>query len=548
MLTHLTIQHFVLIDKLDLSFDKGLSVFTGETGAGKSILLDALSLVLGTRGETRFVRKGEKQAIISATFHLNKNHPVHEILTEQGLESDEELILRRTLSTDGKSKAFINDQPVGLALLKNVGELLVEIHGQFATHGLLNPATHRLTLDTYGHLEKEVKSVQKAWEAWQKRKDERILLEENLARQAEDETYLQECVDELNKLHPKVGEEEFLTKRRTTLMNAEKLGENLKNIQSLTNEEERGIIALTGRLRFYLEQAERLDESEITPLLEQADLAENALQEISEKTERLLADMGDENELSQIDDRLFALRDMARKHHVNLDELPDLTQKLQAQLNQIIHAEDEKARLMRAEEEARLAYFEEAQKLTLERQKAAQKLEKGVSVELPDLKLGKARFSTEIAKTEPSENGTDQVTFMISTNKGIDLMPLHKCASGGELARIMLALKVNLNEKEQTLIFDEIDSGISGATASAVGERLARLGENHQTLVITHSPQVAGCGKHHYRVLKEEGEKATTTSVQKLTPSERVEEVARLLSGAHITEAARAGAKELLKN
>lgn len=546
MLTHLAVQHFVLIDKLELSFDKGLSVFTGETGAGKSILLDALSLVLGARGETRFVRKGEKQAIISATFHLNKNHPVYEILSEQGLESEEDLILRRTLSADGKSKAFINDQPVGLGLLKEVGEALVEIHGQFATHSLLNPATHLTTLDSYGDLEKEVKAVQKAWKNWQSKKKERIELEENLARQMGDETYLQECVDELNKLNPKVGEEEVLVKRRTTLMNAEKLGENLKNIQSLTDEEERGVLALTGRLRFYLEQAERIDES-VSPLLEEVNTAENALAEISGKVERLLADMGDENELSEIDDRLFALRDAARKHHVGIDELPEVAQKLQKELNQIVHSEDEKATLMRAEEEARLNYFEEAKRLTLAREKSAQKLEKGVLKELPDLKLEKARFQVEMKECEPTENGVNQVTFMIATNKGADLMPLHKCASGGELARIMLALKVNLNAGNLTLIFDEIDTGISGATASAVGERLARLGENNQTLVITHSPQVAGCGKHHYRVSKEDNENATITFVQKLAPSERVEEVARLLSGAHITEAARTTAKELLK-
>ena len=546
MLTHLTVQHFVLIDKLDLSFDKGLSVFTGETGAGKSILLDALSLVLGARGETRFVRKGEKQAIISATFHLGKNHPVHEMLFEQGLESEEDLILRRSLSNDGKSKAFINDQPVGLALLKQIGEALVEIHGQFATHSLLNPVTHRKTLDDYGNLGKEVKTVQQAWNIWQEKKQERQELEENLARQAGDETYLQECVDELNKLKPKVGEEETLTKRRTALINAEKLGENLKNIQSLTDEEERGVLALVAHLRFYLEQAERLDES-AGSLLEQVDTAENALTEISEKVERLLADMGDENELAEIDDRLFALRDVARKHHVSIDELPEITEKLQKELNQIVHSEDEKARLMRAEEEARLNYFERAKTLTDARIKASQKLEKGVLEELPDLKLEKARFSVEIKETEPSENGVDQVTFMIATNKGADLMPLHKCASGGELARIMLALKVNLNAGDLTLIFDEIDTGISGATASAVGERLARLGENHQTLVITHSPQVASCGKHHYRVAKEDVENTTITSVQKLTPGERVEEVARLLSGAHITEAARNTAKELLK-
>ena len=549
MLTHLTVQHFVLIDKLDLSFDKGLSVFTGETGAGKSILLDALSLVLGARGEARFVRKGEKQAIISATFHLNKNHPACELLTEQGLESDEDLILRRTLSSDGKSKSFINDQPVGLTLLKQIGEMLVEIHGQFATHGLLNPTTHRLTLDSYGHLEKELKATQKAWENWQEKKKARQELEEALTRQAGDEAYLQECVNELNKLYPKIGEEEILTKRRTTLMNAEKLGENLKNIQGLTDEEERGALALTSRIRFYLEQAERLAENEISPLLEQIDVAENALTEISGQTERLLSDMGDENELTEIDDRLFSLRDLARKHHVTLDELPDLAQKLQKELDQIVHGEDQKAELMRQEEAARLSYFEEAKKLTSARQKAAQKLEKGVSAELPDLKLEKARFAVEIKETEPSENGLDQITFLIATNKGTDLMPLHKCASGGELARIMLALKVNLNlDDRMTLIFDEIDTGISGATASAVGERLARLGENHQTLVITHSPQVAGCGKHHYRVSKEEAENTTITSVQSLTPSERVEEVARLLSGAHITDAARSTAKELLIN
>ena len=470
------------------------------------------------------------------------------MLSEQGLESDEDLILRRTLSIDGKSKAFINDQPVGLGLLKEVGETLVEIHGQFATHSLLNPATHRTTLDSYGNLEKEVKSVQKAWKDWQEKKRERIELEENLAHQMGDETYLQECVDELNKLKPKAGEEETLTKRRTTLMNAEKLGENLKNIQNLTDEEERGILALAARLRFYLEQAERLDETEISPLLDEVDTAENALSEISGKVERLLADMGDENELAEIDDRLFALRDVARKHHVGIDELPEVAEKLQKELNQIVHSEDEKALAMRAEEESRLVYLQLAKELTKARQKTAQKLEKGVLTELPDLKLEKARFHVEIKEVEPNENGVDQVTFMIATNKGADLMPLHKCASGGELARIILALKVNLNGGNLTLIFDEIDTGISGATASAVGERLARLGENNQTLVITHSPQVAGCGKHHYCVAKKDAENATITSVIKLTSAERVEEIARLLSGVHITEAARSTARELLKN
>ena len=330
-------------------------------------------------------------------------------------------------------------------------------------------------------------------------------------------------------------------------MNAEKLGESLKNAQNILDEEERGALGLVGHLRFYLEQAERFNEAEIKPLMESTEMAESALQEISQRVEYLLSDMGNENELTEIDDRLFALRDVARKHHVSLDELPDLADKLQDELNQIVHAEDKKAELMRAEEEARINYDEAAKTLTKARQKAATALQKSVTNELPDLKLEKARFNVDITECEPSENGVDQITFMIATNKGMDLMPLHKCASGGELARIMLALKVNLNEGNQTLIFDEIDTGISGATASAVGERLARLGEKHQTLVITHSPQVAGCGKHHYRVAKADTDEATVTSVQKLTPGERVEEVARLVSGAHITEAARTTAKELLK-
>ncbi len=548
MLTHLNVQNFILIDKLDLSFEKGLSVFTGETGAGKSILLDALSLVLGARGENRFVRKGEKQAVLSATFHLNKNHPVHDRLSEQGLESDEDLILRRTLSADGKSKAFINDQPVGLALLKEVGELLVEIHGQFATHSLLNPASHRITLDVYGQLEKELDEVQKAWQLWQERKKERVALEENLAHQAGEESYLQEAVDELDRLKPKAGEEEYLTNRRIALMNAEKLGETLKNIQSLADEEDQGAIALVSKMRLYLEQAERLAEKEAEPLLAELEQADSALQEISQRIEKWLADMGDETELAQIDDRLFALRDVARKHHVSLNELPELAHKLQKELDQIVHAEDQKADLMRQEEEAKIAYLEKAKTLSKERHRVAEKLQDEVILELPALKLEKARFTADIKEVEASETGIDQITFLIATNKGADLLPLHKCASGGELARFMLALKVNLNQSDGlTLIFDEIDTGISGATASAVGERLARLGEKHQTLVITHSPQVAGCGKHHYRVMKEEQEESTVTLVNKLTPTERVEEIARLLSGTHITDAARITAKELLE-
>ena len=551
MLTHLTIQNFVLIDKLDLSFDKGLTVFTGETGAGKSILLDALSLVLGARSENRFVRKGTSQAVLSATFHLNKNHPVHTLLAEQGLESEEDLILRRTLTSDGKSKSFINDQPVGLSLLKTVGEQLVEVHGQFATHGLLNPATHRLTLDTYGNLEKELHDLQKAWKIWQERKKERQELENVLAQKKDDETYLKESVDELIKLNPKAEEEEYLKQRRTKLMNVEKLAEILKTVQSYTDEEDRGTIALVTHIRSYLEQAEHLAESEIKPLLKGIEEVDDLLQDLSKNVEHLLAEMENENDLGLIDDRLFALRDIARKHHVEINELPELTQKLQAELNQIEHGEDKRIDLMHQEECARLTYLDVAKNLSKKRLSAAEKLEKSVSKELPALKLEKACFKVDVKhleENEASENGLDQITFLITTNKGTDLMPLHKCASGGELSRFMLALKVNLNQTNGlTLIFDEIDTGISGATASAIGERLACLGTTHQTLVITHSPQVAGCGKHHYLVTKKEQEETTVTSVEKLSLAERVEEIARLLSGKNITDSARTTAKELLK-
>ena len=431
MLTHLGIQNFILIDQLNLSFDKGLSVFTGETGAGKSILLGALSLVLGARGETRFVRKGQKQAVVSATFFLDKKHAVFNLLEEQGLIPEDELILRRVLTDDGKSKAFINDQPVGLALLKNVGDQLVEIHGQFATHSLLNPTTHRTTLDAYGNLEKQVSLVKKEWQNWQNKKEERLALEEKLKQQATDETYLKESVEELDKLSPKAGEEEYLTKRRTTLINAEKLGQTFKNAQSLLDEEEQGILALIHRLRFCLEQAESITEKTSFPLLKELDQADDILQELSQNLEHLLVEMGDATELPRIDDRLFALRDVARKHHVTLDELPNLQEKLQKELDQIVHGEDQKTCLMRQEEEARLAYLETAKKLTELRQQTAIKLEQAIRSELPALKLEKARFQVEIIPSnEPSENGIDKITFLLATNKGADFMPLHKCASG----------------------------------------------------------------------------------------------------------------------
>lgn len=551
MLTSLNIQHFVLIDQLSLTFDKGFSVFTGETGAGKSILLDALTLVLGGRSETRFVAKNATQAVISAGFNLSAKHPAWQILDELGLAHEDELIIRRTLTKDGKSKCFVCDQPVSVGLLKTLGETLVEIHGQFATHSLLNPATHCGTLDSFGKLDGQLKKVHSLWHEWQDKKQKVQSFENQLAQQQADEDFMRTSLDELNQLNPKADEEEKLTQKRTQLMNAERIIENVKNACVLLSDEEQGILRLINRTDGQLISADKITngsfETEIQILAE----AQNLLADLSGQLEHKLNDLGDTSELPQIDERLFQLRDLARKHHVDIAELPNLKIQLEKDLRQLNNGEEELIKLKRQAEQSRLDYLTEARFLSEHRHQSAKKLAKAVMNELPDLKLEKATFEIQVQDLDESmagPNGLNQVLFMVATNKGSSLTPMHKCASGGELARFMLALKVNLADNTNTtLIFDEIDTGISGATANAVGERLSRLAEHHQTLVITHSPQVAGQGKHHYRVSKSDNDTQTITSVQKLDKTARLEELARLVSGAKITDKSRELAKELLK-
>jgi len=552
MLTALAIQHFVLIDNLSLSFDKGLSVFTGETGAGKSILLDALSLVLGARSEARFVQKGADQTVVSATFSLPKNHTAFQLLDEQGLNHDEELILRRTLTKDGKTKAFICDQPVSVGLLKSIGDTLVEIHGQFASHALLNPATHLDTLDSYGKLQKHVQEVSKAWHKYQEAQQAAIDFEQDLQKQLAEEDFLRADLDALDKLNPKEDEEEKLTKRRAELMNAEHIVENIQNACSLLGDEEQGVLHLIGKTENQLFNANKMTEGRYDNELKALADAGNILSDLSAELEHNLNDLGDTSELPQIDDRLFALRDMARKYRITIAELPAFREEVRQKLATAEHGTQKLAEMKKQAEQLRQDYALVAGALSKERHKAADALDKAVMKELPDLKLEKATFKTDISDLSLDEgeaNGLNQVVFTAATNKGSDLTPIHKCASGGELARFMLALKVNLAEDNQTtLIFDEIDTGISGATAAAVGERLARLAEKHQTLVITHSPQVAGFGKHHYLVQKADTEDKTMTSVHKLDKAGRLEEIARLVSGATVTDKSREVAKELLKN
>ena len=550
MLNHLAIQHFILIDKLDLSFNDGLSVFTGETGAGKSILLDALSFALGSRSETRFIQKGADKATVSATFSLPKDHPARTLLSEQDLDADDELILRRTLTNDGKSKAYICDQPVSLSLLKTIGETLVEIHGQFATHSLLNPATHLTTLDIYGHLQQEVSEVKNAWDSWQKARHDVILFEQELNTHLAEQEFLQNSLQDLEMLKPQENEEESLISRRTTLMNAERIIDNIKNAVELLNNDEQGILRLLSKTSSQLAHADELTQGSFENSLKNLTDAENILSDLSFDLEHQLADLGDTSELPAIDDRLFALRDMARKHHVEINELPALIDKLRIQLDTVHNGTEHLTALKKEQENARLNYLHVAESLSQKRHKAATELTQAVTQELPQLKLEKATFEatvTDLSIDEATSQGLNQVVFRVATNKGAELMPIHKCASGGELARFMLALKVNLNtDLDKTLIFDEIDTGISGATADAVGERLSRLGKTTQTLVITHSAQVAGWGTTHYKVCKNDTTDATLTSVLTLEKTDRLEEIARLISGENITDHARAVAKELL--
>ena len=552
MLTALSIQHFVLIDNLSLSFDKGLNVFTGETGAGKSILLDALSLVLGARSETRFVQKGAAQTVVSATFSLPKNHPAFAILNDQGFTYEDELILRRTLTADGKTKAFICDQPISINLLKTIGDTLVEIHGQFASHSLLNPATHLSTLDAYGKLTKQATDVAKAWQKYQQAKQAADDFEQDLQKQLAEEEFLRSDLTALDQLNPQENEEETLTKRRTELMNAEHIVENIQNACNFLGDEEQGILRLLTKTEGQLMNADKITDGRFENELKSLNEAQNVLADLSSDLEHILNDLGDTSELPQIDDRLFALRDMARKYRISIAELPSFREDVRHKLATAAHGTQKLADLKKEAEQLRQNYAQMAMTLSKERHRAAEALDKAVMKELPELKLDKATFKTQLVDLsldDANATGLNQVVFTAATNKGSDLAPIHKCASGGELARFMLALKVNLAEDNHTsLIFDEIDTGISGATAAAVGERLARLAEKHQTFVITHSPQVAGFGKHHYLVQKTDSDNKTTTTVHKLDKAGRLEEIARLVSGATITDKSREVAKELLKS
>ena len=551
MLTRLDIRDVVLIDRLELEAGPGLAVLTGETGAGKSILLDALGLALGARSESGLVRAGAAQAMVSAVFELDDDHPVLALLAESGLPADLPLVLRRGVGADGKSRAFVNDQPVSVGLLRRIGDALVEIQGQFEQRGLLDPATHREILDAFGGLD-EAGRVAEAHAAW--RHATRTLADaENEAEKARaEEGHLAATVDELRDLDPRPGEEAALTGERTVLANAGRLVEAINAaLSDLLGERgaERSLCqAQRALMRLQAQAGGRLDAALAGLDRAAAELAEAA---------RALSSVGsgldlDPRKLEEMDNRLHALRDAARKHGVAIDALADLRQRLEARLEALRTSESRIGALRQAAAEARAAYVDRAEALSKARVKAARKLDRRVVAELAPLRLDRARFETRVERLDDGDwglHGIDRVAFLVATNPGAAPGPIARIASGGELARFMLALKVVLAETQPpaTLVFDEVDAGVGGAVAAAVGDRLKRLSRDMQVMVVTHSPQVAARGDHHWRVVKTPKGTVPTTRVEPLGEAARREEIARMLAGAEITDAARAAAEALLE-
>jgi DNA repair protein RecN (Recombination protein N) len=552
MLTQLAIRNIVLIEALDLAFPGGLGVLTGETGAGKSILLDALGLVLGNRAETGLVRAGADKAGVTATFEFARlPAAVRESLAEADVEIEpgEPLILRRTVKADGGSKAFVNDQPVGAALLRELAPALVELHGQHDDRGLVNPRGHRALLDRYAGA--DAGSVEAAWRGWRDAEAKLAQARAEIEQAKADQDLLVAYLAELTAIEPEEGEEEQLAGARADMQKGEKLSGDLEELRTLWDGSDSALAKLRGAAR-------RLDRiaPEHALLAEALAALDRAVIEAGEAEENLEAAARalefEPAELDRIETRLFELRALARKHRCEVDELPAKMREMRAQLDAIEAGDAHIGELERAEQAAHDTYRARAEALHATRLAAALRLDAAVASELAPLKLDSARFRTAVTGL-PEERwgpqGMDSVEFLIATNPGADFAPLNKIASGGELSRFILALKVALAEQggAATVIFDEIDRGVGGAVASAIGERLSRLAEGGQLLAVTHSPQVAARGQTHYVIAKSSEGTVTRTSVHLLDEAGRQEEIARMLSGAEITSEARAQADRLLE-
>ena len=547
MLRQLVVHNIVLVERLELEFERGLGVLTGETGAGKSILLDALGLALGARADAGLVRGGQEGGSASAELELDPDHPALAVLREQGIDHEpaEPLILRRTLKSDGGSRAFLAGAAAPAGLLREVGAMAIEVHGQHDDRGLLNPRGHRALLDAFGRL--DTSAVESAWAQVTRVEAELGLCRAEAATAERDRDFLIHACDEIERLAPEAGEESRLADERAAMQAGAKAGESLTGLDELLGGSE-------GALALLRQAARRIERGAADhPLLAEALAAlDRAVIEASEAEDRIgrAADAlaFDPAQLERVESRLFDIRALARKHRVDADDLAALGEQMRAQLGAIEAGSERIESLDRELVEAREAFADAAGQLSKQRHNTAARFDAAVAGELAPLKLDAARFRTAFAPAEAGPSGTDRVEFEVSTNPGAPFGPLTKIASGGELSRFILALKVALAEagSAATMIFDEVDRGVGGAVASAIGERLARLARQSQVLVVTHSPQVAARASHHYRIEKTHSGDDTRTTVRKLSESERREEIARMLSGAAITDEARAQAARLL--
>jgi DNA repair protein RecN (Recombination protein N) len=551
VLTSLSIRDVVLIESLDVDFGPGLGVLTGETGAGKSILLDALGLALGARADSNLVRQGQSQAVVGISFDVPAGHPVRALLEENGLEEEpgEPLVIRRIVRADGGSRALVNDQSVSVGLLRDLGGLLVEIHGQHDDRGLLNPRGHRALLDAFGRI--DAGEAERNWRAWAEAEAAFARARDEMEAAARDREWLEHSVAELDKLAPEAGEEQALAELRANMQKGTRLAEDIAAIDQLLDGSEGGLALLRQAAR----RLERIG-GEHDRLSEALEALDRALIEASEAEDRLAAAAEalafDPARLEEAETRLFEIRALARKHRVEPDALPGLAESLRARLAALDAGEEGLEALERRVGDARGAYQAEAAHLTGLRTAAAARLDEAVAGELAPLKLDAAKFRTAVeplAEGQWSGRGRDRVEFEVSTNPGAPFAPLTRIASGGELSRFILALKVALAEQgaARTMIFDEIDRGVGGAVASAIGDRLHRLAEGAQLLVVTHSPQVAARGRTHLLIEKSHSGLVTRTSVHRLDEPRRREEIARMLSGAQVTDEARAQAERLLE-
>jgi DNA repair protein RecN (Recombination protein N) len=550
MLSQLSIRDIVLIERLDIDFSSGLSVLTGETGAGKSILLDALSLALGARGDASLVRHGVAHGQVTAVFDVPANHTARALLIENAIDDDGDIILRRIQTADGRTRVFVNDQPSSVSLMRDIGRALVEIHGQHDERALVDPAAHRELLDAFGGHGSDVRTVAEAWRLWRNAEQELSRHRAKVEASAREADYLRASVAELSRLDPQPGEETELSEQRATMMRAEKIATDIHDAQEILS----GPTAPSPQLASLLRRLQRkaaevpglLDE--VVKSLDEALLSLDAAQAGVETA--LRATEYDPQRLERTEERLFALRAAGRKHSVAVDDLAELRDRMAADLADLDAGEERLHGLEKQAESTRDLYDGAAARLSEARKTAAIHLARSVMAELPALKLERAEFIVEMESESQNrmEEGIDQIEFWVRTNPGTRPGPLMKVASGGELSRFLLALKVALADRGSapTLVFDEIDTGVGGAVADAIGQRLSRLSERVQVLSVTHAPQVAARAHTHYLISKSGGADRVATGIAEMDRKARQEEIARMLAGATITEEARAAAERLL--